>query len=348
MYCGIGRDALDRALLSPEVADDHPHARAVVVHDFGDVVRRDVLIARRGHLERRRQVRPELEPVHPSLRVALRHLLVHDAAARRHPLHVAGAEVAAVAEAVAMLDVAGEHVGDGLDPAVGMPRKAGEIVVRAVVAEVVEQEERIELRRVAEAEAALQLDARALEVGSRLNNSPNRSHRHAVTILCIATNCQDERQEGGKAGRREGRTAGRRQRPGQAQAVTDKTLVGPMLGLSQRLGDPVRCHSLIEARTGGLPLVGATDARITRAMVTLWSASSVRNVVPGLQRSRSIAPHLASVSRRRTLASPFQKRKPSILLTLHVRHAEIQYRSVPSPITTGATHAQLTVSPSNG
>ena len=37
-------------------------------------------------------------------RVALRHLLMQDAAAGGHPLHVAGAERAAVAEAVAVLD----------------------------------------------------------------------------------------------------------------------------------------------------------------------------------------------------------------------------------------------------
>ena len=39
-----------------------------------------------------------------------------------------------------------EHVGDGLDAAMRMPREAGQIVVRVVVAEVVEQQERIEVR----------------------------------------------------------------------------------------------------------------------------------------------------------------------------------------------------------
>ena len=39
---------------------------------------------------------------------------------------------------------AGEHVGDRFDAAMRMPREAGEIVVRVVVAEVVEQQERIE------------------------------------------------------------------------------------------------------------------------------------------------------------------------------------------------------------
>ena len=79
--------------------------------------------------------------------VALRHLLMHDAAAGGHPLHVAGAEGAAVAEAVAVLDGAGQHVGDRLDAAMRMPRKAREIIGRDVVAEIVEQQERIELLR---------------------------------------------------------------------------------------------------------------------------------------------------------------------------------------------------------
>jgi hypothetical protein len=42
-----------------------------------------------------------------------------------------------------------------------MPRKSGAIVFRTIVAEVVEQEERIELARIPEAEGAPQLHARA-------------------------------------------------------------------------------------------------------------------------------------------------------------------------------------------
>ena len=70
---------------------------------------------------------------------------MQDAAAGRHPLHVAGAEIAAVAEAVAVLDGPGQHIGNGLDAAMRMPRETGPIIVRPVVAEIVEQQERIEL-----------------------------------------------------------------------------------------------------------------------------------------------------------------------------------------------------------
>ena len=79
------------------------------------------------------------------LRVAARHLLMHDAAARGHPLHVAGAEHALVAEAVAVIDLAGQDIGDRLDAAMRMPGEAGLVLVGIVVAEIVQQQERIEL-----------------------------------------------------------------------------------------------------------------------------------------------------------------------------------------------------------
>ena len=101
--------------------------------------------------------------MHPARLVALRHLLMDDAAARRHPLHVARGDGAAVAHAVAVLDGSREHVGDGLDAAVRMPGKAGQIVLGNVVAEIVQQQERIEVGRVAEAERAAQMDARAFQ-----------------------------------------------------------------------------------------------------------------------------------------------------------------------------------------
>ena len=110
--------------------------------------------------------------------VALRHLLVKDAAAGGHPLHVAGAEIAAVAQAVAVLDVAGQHIGDGLDAAMRMPGKAGAILVGTVVAEIVEQQERIELGGVAEAEGAAQMDAGALDRGLGGDDALDRSDGH--------------------------------------------------------------------------------------------------------------------------------------------------------------------------
>ena len=133
----IGGDAIHRTGLAPEVAAHHPHARAVVVHHLRDVGRPDVLVAWPGHLERGRQVGPQLEPVHPPPRVALGHLLVENAAPGGHPLHVARAQRPTVAQAVSVRDAAREDVRDRFDPAVRVPREAREVVLRVLVAEVV-------------------------------------------------------------------------------------------------------------------------------------------------------------------------------------------------------------------
>ena len=127
------------------------------------------LITRRGHLQRGGKIGPQLEAVHAAGVVALGHFLVDDAAAGGHPLHVAGGDGAVVAHAVAVLDGSGEHVGDGLDAAMRMPGKAGEIVLGNVVAEVVEQQERVEVGGVAEAEGAAQMHAGAFERGLGLD-----------------------------------------------------------------------------------------------------------------------------------------------------------------------------------
>ena len=81
---------------------------------------------------------------------------MHDAAAGGHPLDVARAKTALVAEAVAVIDGARQDIGDRLDAAMRMPRESGEIVGRIVVAEIIEEQERIEVGGIAEPEAALQ------------------------------------------------------------------------------------------------------------------------------------------------------------------------------------------------
>src|SRR5438874_12936871 len=97
--------------------------------------------------------------MHPALRVALGHLLMEDAAARRHPLHVAGGHLALIAQAVTVLDRSSKHIRDRLDPAMRMPGESCEVVFRMIVAKVVQQQEWIEFFRFAEAENALQLHA---------------------------------------------------------------------------------------------------------------------------------------------------------------------------------------------
>ena len=77
----------------------------------------------RRHLEPRREVGPELEPVHPTIRVALGHLLVEHATAGRHPLDVPRPDDTAVAQAIAMFHGSRQHVHDRLDASVRMPGK---------------------------------------------------------------------------------------------------------------------------------------------------------------------------------------------------------------------------------
>ena len=117
--------------------------------------------------------------MHAAGRVAVRHLLVQDAPAGRHPLHVAGAQGTVVAQAVGMVDRAGEHVGDGLDPAMRVPGEAGLVVGGTIVAEIVEQQERVVLARVAEPEGAAQPDAGTLHRRAGLDDALHRADGHA-------------------------------------------------------------------------------------------------------------------------------------------------------------------------
>jgi hypothetical protein len=84
-----------------------------------------------------------------------------DAAACRHPLHVAGPEAASVAQAVAVLDAPSKHIRNRLDSPMRVPRETGRIIVRVVVPEIVEEQEGIERARSAEAKRAPQVDTSA-------------------------------------------------------------------------------------------------------------------------------------------------------------------------------------------
>ena len=107
------------------------------------------------------EIGPQLKAVHAAGGVALGHFLVDDAAAGGHPLDVAGGDGAPVSEAVAVLDRSCQDVRDCLDTAVRVPGKAREIVFRDVIAKIVEQQEGIELGRVAKAKCAAEVHAGA-------------------------------------------------------------------------------------------------------------------------------------------------------------------------------------------
>src|SRR5258705_3516753 len=94
--------------------------------------------------------------------IALRHFLMNDPAARRHPLNVTRSDGAVVAHAVRVVDGSGEDVGDGLNSAVRMPRKARGIIFRHVIAKIVQKEKRIKVGCITEAECAAQMHARTI------------------------------------------------------------------------------------------------------------------------------------------------------------------------------------------
>src|SRR5262245_1164766 len=85
-----------------------------------------------------------------------------NAAAGGHPLHIAGSDGGVIADAVAMLHRSSQHVGNRCNAAVRMPRKAFQVFCRQVVANIVEQQKGIEIRRVAETERAPQMYASTL------------------------------------------------------------------------------------------------------------------------------------------------------------------------------------------
>src|SRR5690242_14911443 len=118
--------------------------------------------------------------MHPARRVTFRHFLMDDAAACRHPLDIAGRDSAAVAHAIAVLHGSSEHVRDGLNPAVGVPREPRQIVLGNVITEVIEKEKRVEVGCVAESERASQAHARTFQGWLGPDESLNGSKRHCL------------------------------------------------------------------------------------------------------------------------------------------------------------------------
>src|SRR6266404_4255440 len=134
--------------------------------------------------------------MHPARSVALWHLLMDDAAAGGHPLHIAGGNGAAVAHAVPMFDSAGEDVGDGFNSPVRMPWEASQIVLGNIVSEIVQQQEWIKFRCIAEAERASQMHAGAFESWLRFNEALNWSNGHTRSPLLKSSEAKMRTAEG--------------------------------------------------------------------------------------------------------------------------------------------------------
>ncbi len=187
---GVDGDALHRTgRLRHRAANHSDPGSARFRHGY--LARLEALIPGLGHLLRGGQVRPQLESTHPAPVVTPRHLLVDDAAAGRHPLHVAAPDGARVPEGVPVVDLALEHVGDGLDAAMGMPGESRAVERGIVATEIVKHEEGIEKGLLAGAEGPAKMHAGAFyrrPAGLYTLDLPYRVHRAAIPPLHLARN----------------------------------------------------------------------------------------------------------------------------------------------------------------
>src|SRR5262249_49572881 len=135
-----------------------------------------------AHLLPGRQVEPDLQP-RDAFRAHLWHLLMHDPAAGRHPLDVAGADRALVTERVAVLDLALADDRHRLAPAMRMVGKARLVVGRLERLEVVEEQEWVEVVEPPGADAPAQMDAGALDDGLGRDDVGDRTRRLAHAFL---------------------------------------------------------------------------------------------------------------------------------------------------------------------
>ena len=118
--------------------------------------------------------------MHPSLWIALRHFLVKDAAASRHPLDIARPEAAAISEAVAVFHASRQYVGDRFNPAMRMPWEPRQVLIGVVVAKVIEEKEWVVIGGIAKANRPAQFDPGALEGGLGHRNALNGSDGHGA------------------------------------------------------------------------------------------------------------------------------------------------------------------------
>ena len=165
---GDGRAGRARAGVVAQRAGDDRHDGATVGRaDQGGAVAGQVLVAGGDHLLGGREVDPQLHAVEQPAggdHVLGRALDVQQPRAGGHPLGVAGAQHAATALAVAVLELAVDEVGDGLEAAVGVPEGALGLTGGVVdLAHLVHVDERVEQGRVDAGEGAADGEALALE-----------------------------------------------------------------------------------------------------------------------------------------------------------------------------------------
>src|SRR5579883_2478645 len=101
---------------------------------------------------------------------------MHDAPPGCHPLDAARDENALVAVVVTMTHPAIEHVGDGLKAPMGMIRETRDVIARVVGAELIEHQERIEIRQARLTDDPRQLDAGTVGCGYPAHHSRDAAY----------------------------------------------------------------------------------------------------------------------------------------------------------------------------
>ncbi len=136
-----------------------------MIFHLGDVGGVDAAVARVDHFLAGGQVGPQLKTHQRALRAAFGHFLVDDAAAGRHPLHIAGVDHARIPHRIAMLHVSIQQVGDRLNAAVRVPGEASLELGGVIPAEIIEKEERVKCAALAGGKATAQVNSGAFQCG---------------------------------------------------------------------------------------------------------------------------------------------------------------------------------------
>ena len=142
-----------------------------------------LLVGRRRHLVCGRQIDPQLKALQQTV-LLFRHLRMHDSPARGHPLNAAGFDDAFVAGVIAVAHAPVEQVGDGLETAMRMRRKTGDVVIRVIRSKRVEQQERIEVHQLRLPDHAHQFDPGAVAGGLAADDFFNSTNTHGITSGC--------------------------------------------------------------------------------------------------------------------------------------------------------------------
>src|SRR4030095_2984006 len=116
--------------------------------------------------------------MHASCAIALRHLLMNDAAPSSHPLHVTGAYSAAIADAVTMLNSACENVSNRLNAPMPVPGETCQVVLGDIIAKIIQEEERVEVFCASETEGTVQVHTGTFRGWLRSDKALNWPNRH--------------------------------------------------------------------------------------------------------------------------------------------------------------------------